>query len=119
MNRKNDKLVPLRFVDVLEYVGDKPPTTLKDDAVKICINDRIAVKTDLRVYELPLDTLVSVDVVPSVFMDNGLMVAGWDIFEDDFIVYMTLIGKKSISLKRGDIIADVNFYSRHPLIYAP
>ena len=119
MNRKNDKLVPLRFVDVLEYVGDKPPTILKDDSVKILANDRIAVKTDLRVYELPLDTLVSVDVVPSVFMDNGMMIAGWDIVEDDFIVYMTLIGKKSISLKRGDIIADVNFYSRHPLIYAP
>lgn len=119
MNRKNDKLVPLRFVDVLEYVGDKPSTILKDDSVKILANDRIAVKTDLRVYELPLDTLVSVDVVPSVFMDNGLMIAGWDIFDDDFIVYMTLIGKKSISLKRGDIIADVNFYSRHPLIYAP
>jgi dihydrofolate reductase len=118
MNRKNDKLVPLRFVDVLEYVGDKPPTILKDDSVKILANDRIAVRTDLRVYELPLGTLVNVNVVPSMFMDNGLMVAGWDIVDDDFIVYMTLIGKKSISLKRGDIIADVNFYSRHPLIYA-
>ena len=119
MNRRNDQLVSVRFVDVLEYVGDKPPTILKDDAVKILANDRIAVKTDLRVYELPLDTLVSVDVVPSVFMESGLMIAGWDIVEDDFVVYMTLIGKKSISLKRGDIIADVNFYSRHPLIYAP
>lgn len=119
MNRKSEELLVARFVDVLEYVGKNPPAILGDDTVKIVANDRIAVKTDLRVYELPLGTLVSVDVVPSMFMNNGLMIAGWDIVDDDFIVYMTLIGKKSLSLKRGDIIADVNFYSRHPLMYAP
>ena len=119
MNRKSEELLVARFVDVLEYVGKNPPAILGDDTAKIVANDRIAVKTDLRVYELPLGTLVSVYVVPSMFMNNGLMIAGWDIVDDDFIVYMTLIGKKSISLKRGDIIADVNFYSRHPLIYAP
>ena len=47
------------------------------------------------------------------------MIAGWDIVDDDFIVYLALTEKKPISLKRGDIIADVNFYSRHPLMYAP
>lgn len=119
MNRKSEELLVARFVDVLEYVGKNPPAILGDDTVKIVANDRIAVRTDLRVYELPLGTLVSVDVVPSMFMNNGLMIAGWDIVDDDFIVYMTLIGKKSLSLKRGDIIADVNFYSRHPLMYAP
>lgn len=119
MNRKTEELLVARFVDVLEYVGKNPPAYSKDDTVKIVVNDRIAVKTDLRVYELPLGTLVSVDVVPSMFMNNGLMIAGWDIVDDDFIVYMTLIGKKSLSLKRGDIIADVNFYSRHHLMYAP
>lgn len=119
MNRKSEELLVARFVDVLEYVGKNPPAILGDDTMKILMNDRIAVKTDLRVYELPLCTLVSVDVVPSMFMNNGLMIAGWDIVDDDFIVYMTLIGKKSLSLKRGDIIADVNFYSRHPMMYAP
>lgn len=119
MNRKTEELLVARFVDVLEYVGKNPSVIIGDDTVKILMNDRIAVKTDLRVYELPLGTLVSVDVVPSMFMNNGLMIAGWDIVDDDFIIYMTLIGKKSLSLKRGDIIADVNFYSRHPLIYAP
>lgn len=119
MNRKSEELLVARFVDVLEYVGDRIPEINKTDSMTIMANERIAVRTDLRVYELPLGTLVSVNVVPSMFMDNGLIVAGWDVIDDDFIVYMTTTGKQPVSLKRGDIIADINFYSRHPLMYAP
>ena len=121
MNRKSEELLVARFVDVLEHVGGSGDDikTYRENDMLLMTNDRIAVKTDLRVYELPLGTLVSVNVVPSLFMDNGLMIAGWDIVDDDFIVYLTLTGKKPISLKRGDIIADINFYSRHPLMYAP
>lgn len=118
MNRKTEELLVVRFVDVLEYVDGRTQDDSGCDVI-LMPNDRVAVKTDLRVYELPLGTLVSVNVVPSMFMDNGLMIARWDIVDDFFIIYMVVVGELNVTLKRGDIIADVNFYSRHPLMYAP
>lgn len=118
MNRKSEELLVARFVGVLEYVDGRTPDDSECDVI-LMPNDRVAVKTDLRVYELPLGTLVSVDVVPSMFMNNGLMVGGWDIVDDFFIIYMVVVGELAVTLKRGDIIADINFYSRHSLMYAP
>lgn len=118
MNRKTEELLVARFVDVLEYVDGRTPDDSGCDVI-LMPNDRVAVKTDLRVYELPLGTLVSVNALPSMFMNNGLMVGGWDIVDDFFIIYMMVVGELAVTLKRGDIIADVNFYSRHPLMYAP
>lgn len=118
MNRKSEELLVARFVDVLEYVDGRTPDDSECDVI-LMPNDRVAVKTDLRVYELPLGTLVSVNALPSMFMNNGFMVGGWDIVDDFLIIYMVVVGELAVTLKRGDIIADVNFYSRHPLMYAP
>lgn len=121
MNRHDERLVTVKFEDVLEHVNNEniDVKTEETDSVLIFQNDRIAIKTDLRVYELLLGTIVNVNTIPSMFMESGLMITGWDVVDDDFIVYMTLIGRNSVSLKHGDIIADINFYSKYPLMYAP
>ena len=118
MNRRNDEFLALRFADVLEHVGGGAEMS-RDDNTILMPNDRIAIKTDLRVYELPIQTVVNVNPVPSMFMNDGLMVATWDIVDNNFIIYMTLTGRKPISLKLGEIVADVNIYSKHPFMYAP
>ena len=119
INRHYSSPLTARFNGIWEYSDGGTTDHDSECDVTLMPNDRVAIKTDIRIYELSMGTLVDVNVLPPMFMDNGLMIAGWDVIDDHLIIYAVVVGKSIVTLKHDCMIADVNIYSKHPLMYVP